>query len=203
MAELGEIKKGLEIGRVSKADRYHKFIWQACEGCGKQRWVTIRKGKALRILCVECGNKAKILTEEIREKYRQAGKRGKGRKWNEESKAKIRGEKHYNWKGGRHKTAKGYIEVAIYPDDFFYPMAFHGRVKEHRLVVAKALGRCLQPWEIVHHKKGFAKDDNRYPETLQLVMEGQHNQITIMENKIKRLQEENRVLKARIKAELR
>ena len=108
----------------------------------------------------------------------------------------LRGEKSYLWRGGRTKTKAGYIQIRLYPDDFFYPMAnSSGRVFEHRLVVAKALGRCLHLWEIVHHKKGFAKDDNRYLETLQLVSDDRHKQISILERRIKRLQEENRALK--------
>jgi len=186
--ELGEIKAGKEIGRDTKADRYHKFIWQACTNCGRQRWVAIRKGKAIRTLCIECGNKTKVLSEETREKYRQAGRKKKGSRWNEQSKAKLRGEKHYNWKGGRHKTVKGYIEVAIYPNDFFYPMAFHSRVKEHRLIMARHLGRCLLPWEIVHHKNGI-KDDNRL-ENLELLPDAtKHYSITVLQNYIKELEE--------------
>ena len=83
------------------------------------------------------------------------------------------GEKSYNWKGGKRKT-NGYITIRLYPSDFFYPMADkYGCVLEHRLVVAKALGRCLTKQEPVHHKNGI-KDDNRYPENLQLISKADH-----------------------------
>jgi len=186
MAFLGEIKTGGAIGRKGKSEKYHKFIWQACEGCGFERWVSIRNGEAVRTLCVGCGNKAKVLTEETREKYRQAGKKRKGAHWSENSKLKIRGEHNIHWKGRVHKTVKGYIEVAIQPDDFFYPMAFHGRVREHRLVMAKAIGRCLLPWEVIHHINGN-KEDNRI-ENLSLELVNNHNQLTILENKVKQLE---------------
>ena len=63
------------------------------------------------------------------------------------------GELSRGWRGGGYKNTSGYIRVWLAPNDFFRPMANKaGYVLEHRLVVAKVLGRCLQTWEIVHHK---------------------------------------------------
>lgn len=143
-----------------------KYIWHACIKCGKERRVQLKKGQPVSRRCLSC-------------------------------QSKRAGQEAANWKGGRIKDPYGYIHIKLQPDDFFYAMTnSRGYVYEHRLVVAKALGRCLHPWELVHHKKGYAKDDNRYPKTLQLVMEGQHNQITILENRIKQLEERVTLLEA-------
>ncbi len=73
----------------------------------------------------------------------------------------------------------------------------HGAyILEHHLVMAKHLGRNLHSWEIVHHRNHI-KNDNRI-ENLQLVSEDKHNQITILENKIKRLVDKINKLKSEI-----
>lgn len=165
--EIGEIKLGLEIGQVQRSNY---FVWQACGNCGKERWVRIIKDQAKCKLCKSCA--LRIV---------QTNNKGKG---------------NGRWNGGRRITHYGYIEIWIPDDDFFAPMkTAQGYVREHRLIVAKALGRCLHRWEIVHHKgvkypKGSIenKQDNRYPENLQLVSDLGHKQITILENRIKRLE---------------
>lgn len=173
MPQLGEIQKGQDIGKSQ-----FKYIWAACIDCGKERWVRFVNGKPMHLRCHACSMKSEV--------------RKRGLKH-------ISGQANPNWKGGRNRE-HGYIVIKLQPDDFFYSMTNKkGYVFEHRLVVAKALGRCLHPWELVHHKKGYAKDDNRYPKTLQLVMEGQHNQITIMENKINTLLQQNAELLKQIK----
>ncbi len=169
MPVINEIRKGTEIGYKSQA----KHIWVACGVCAKCRWVQLRKGEPTRKLCLLCSNKTRYKAKEF----------------------KQRGKLSSNFKGGRKINSKGYILVYVEPDSFFYLMAdTKGYVREHRLVMAKHIGRNLHLWEIVHHKNHI-KDDNRI-ENLQLVTDDRHNQITILENKIKTLEKRITLLEA-------
>lgn len=142
MPQRGEIRSANEINYKG----YSKYIWHPCIDCGELRWVRLRCGKPTKLRCLSCSSKRKPHKS---------------------------GADAHNWKGGKRKDLDGYIHIKLQPDDFFYPMANSGGyVREHRLVMAKHLGRCLQPWELVHHKNGV-KDDNRY-EQLKLTTRGSH-----------------------------
>ena len=180
MKELGEIKKASELGRRGSFN----YMWSACVDCGKERWVYMKRGIPANQICRICAGKRR-------------GKANYGR---------IR-ERASSWKGGRTKT-NGYIMILLDPQDFFWGMSNSiGRVAEHRLVIAKSLGRCLHSWEIVHHKNGN-RLDNRL-ENLQLVTDDRHKQITILENRIKilegrvtLLEAENIILKQQLEASI-
>lgn len=154
-----------------RAGRRVKCIFVECSECGKQRWIRFAQTQSpdYTSFCSSC-----------------AGKRYKP------GRHKL-GPEHASWKGGRNKNG-GYILVWLAKDDFFYPMAKkNGYVLEHRLVMAKHLGRCLHSWEFVHHKNHI-RDDNQI-ENLQLVTDSRHNQITILENRIAFLEKEVERLK--------
>ncbi len=137
----------IRTGQNIGKDNYQRYIFAECPDCGKQRWVAGHSLGQSKGRCHSCSARRLFM------------------------------EKAPFWKGGRCKSKDGYIRIKLSPDDFFIPMAGVKRyVLEHRLVVAKALSRCLLPWEVVHHKgtkypSGSIenKSDNRYPENLQLL----------------------------------
>lgn len=56
MPEIGEIRKGKEIGKLKS---YNKYIWSTCV-CGKStRWVVVRDGKPKSIYCHSCTTQGK------------------------------------------------------------------------------------------------------------------------------------------------
>lgn len=132
MPEIGEIKYGKDIGKQA----WNKYIWHACKGCGEKRWVRIIGGIVRTELCYPCANKQKTKAD------RSFGKGG-------------------YWKGGKMTDGGGYILIKLFTGDPYFSMANTERyVLEHRLVMAKHLGRNLKRAEVVHHKNGI-RDDNR------------------------------------------
>ena len=116
--------------------------------------------------CVKCGKERILAIRSLRE----PGFTGLCNDCARRSRGKT---KNPNWGGGRYMRKDGYSCVRVYPDDFYFPMTkSDGYVLEHRLVMAKHLGRNLQSWESVHHKNGI-KTDNRI-ENLELSNNKEH-----------------------------
>jgi hypothetical protein len=85
----------------------------------------------------------------------------------ESPKRQLRGAAHWAWRGGVLKRAPGYILQLVAPDDPMHVMAQRsGYVLQHRLVVARLIGRPLTSSESVHHINGNGRDNR--PENLQL-----------------------------------
>ena len=93
----------------------------------------------------------------------------------------MKGKNSPYWKGEKQKHSEGYVLVWV---DSISPFAkmrdHHSYIFEHRLIVAKHLGRCLESWELVHHINGV-RDDNRI-ENLELMDIKEHR---ILGNKTK------------------
>lgn len=155
-----------DIKRGHRADLNHLYMWCVCEVCGKERWVLSPRGIPRFKICQRCA-------------------------------AKVSGEKNHNWRGGKSLDKDKYILIKVSKDNFFFPMAIKsGYIREHRLIMARHLGRLLYPWEIVHHKNGITTDNQL--ENLELLpSRGEHN--TQLNIYILKLEKENAELKEKLK----
>ncbi len=176
----GAIAKGHDIGKIG----HFRYIYAACSECGNPRWVALARHKRNPRICQKCSDFKKGLKRRIA----------------------FMGQGNPAWKDcGRYELGSGYVDLLLRPDNFFLAMAnCKRRVKEHRFVMAEHLGRCLQTWEIVHHKNGI-RDDNRIV-NLQLVSDLGHKQLTFLEKKIDKqsemideLRKEIRLLRLQLK----
>ena len=167
MATMDKLGAIKRGNQLGYKDFSHSYIWSACEKCGKERWVILRGGNIPNSkICQLCA-------------------------------VKVRGEQNPNWQGGRSLDKDKYVLVKVHPDDFFYPMATaSGYVREHRLVMAKHLNRCLLAWEVVHHKNGITTD-NRLENLELLPSGGRHN--TQLNIYILKLEKENTALRERVR----
>lgn len=96
------------------------------------------------------------------------------------------------------KTIDGYISVYVPRHSFFSAMSQKTeRVLEHRLVMAKHLGRCLLPWEIIHHKNSI-KDDNRIENLVLLPTRRFHVIDTELKRYVHKLEAQKRLMEKRI-----
>jgi len=167
--KIGDIKKGHKKTRGF-------FIFQACEQCGKGRWVEFPKEKTPYRLCRQCSNHIR------------------------------RGENSRNWKGGRfHARGYMFIKLQP-ADFFYSMASPNGYVLEHRLVMARHLNRCLLSWEIVHHKNSVKDDNrlenlqlikasSSHNTHVEQELKRQAKKIEILQQRITLLEAENVLLK--------
>lgn len=119
----------------------------------------------------------------------------------------MKGENNPNWNGGDWiDTRTGYRLVrttSLSPEDqALIPDPMPREYLEHRLVVARTMGRVLHPEEHVHHINGI-KNDNRLENLVLMDWATHSREHRLVERELTRLRHENERLKAALAKALR
>jgi len=120
-----------------------------------------RVGQRIQVICPVCKRERTVVARSASKPYSKLCGHCATVKSHKDNPRIRRGENHYNWRGGININRQGYVVEYVRKDNPFYPMAtntgqkrFGGYILQHRLVMAKHLGRCLEPFEVVHHIDG-------------------------------------------------
>ena len=101
----------MDIGDVKILNNYQKYIWHACEKCGRQRWVRLVKGQPRNLLCNSCSRDKKVVCHCLVcgtefKVHRCVVEDGYGKYCSLECSSaaqseRMSGNKHPMWKGGK------------------------------------------------------------------------------------------------------
>lgn len=145
-------KRGKVFGRLTviALDKPNKFggtVWECVCECGNK--TTANNSDLVSGRKRSCG----CLKRELSSARNKLLSGDKSPSW-----GKVR-EASSQWKGGKRKTADGYIAVLMHD----HPRAQqNGYVYEHILVMEKMLGRPVEHSEIIHHCNGNRTDNRPY-----------------------------------------
>lgn len=159
---VGDIRYNDELKIAMMGNKSSSYICVQCPICKKTRWTELRS----HAVSMKIGT-------------------------NDKCKGCNTKENSINWHGGN-TIVKGYHHIRLYKGDPFYAMTNNAKgrsgsyVLEHRLIMAKHLGRLLLNSEVVHHINHI-KDDNRI-ENLELMRASEHTGLTHLEERVNYLE---------------
>ena len=176
MPNIGDTCRGDHLGRK----KYQWYIWSACTSCNQGRWAVMERkndGVASSAICYLCISQSAKRNEKISSTLKL-----------------LKAERSANWRGWRYEDKRGYVLVYLDENDFYYPMIVKGRYTyEHRLIMAKSLGRNLTQDELVHHKNGVRNDNRLINLALLTKHHHPHNTfVSILQERIKELEDKTR-----------
>jgi len=131
-------------------------VTRGCTNCGETIHKRQDRADGNAFCSEECYHSWKSEDPDFRQHLQDIAPEGE---MSEEAKEKLRermtGESNPSWKGGvTYKNGRGNVKREILvrcPDEFSEMARANGYVPEHRLKVAKELGRPLTSEEVVHH----------------------------------------------------